>query len=1183
MVTGDFNHDGRDDLAVANFLSSPGSSNGEISILLNNGSGGFLPATNISAGGIYPRSIVSADFNHDSKLDLAVVNNDIVTPASAVTILLGDGSGGFAVFGSPLAINAASDLTTGDFNKDGNPDLAATHPEPDGSVSVLLGNGSGEFLSPQIFTVASDPVSIATADFNGDTNPDIVTGNSFNRNVSVLLGDGIGGFGTVINFSTGPSPIKFIDIGDFNRDSKIDVVAASDLNTVAVVLGNGDGTFAAPTQLTVAGNPQSVLVKDLNADGKLDLVTPHNGPGTASVLLGNGLGSFGSPAIYNVGRGPIVAVSSDFNGDLKLDLAFANGFSNSVSILLGDGLGVFSGTRNYRAGGAGIAGGDFNRDGNPDLVAPGSGGIDVLLGDGSGLFAAGVGYITGLNGAHDATVADFNDDGKLDVGTANFACCGNTDSVAIVLGNGNGGFGSPTSFTAGSSTAAFGIVSADFNKDGKIDLAVLNNADNNVSVLIGDGNGSFAAPVNISLGTAPVDLAAGGINGDGNADLIVVAGGSVYVLLGDGAGGFSVGAPIILPGAISVAIGDVNGDGLADLATANSSDSVSVLPGNGLGGFGAPANLTMTSPSSVALADLNGDGKTDLAIGGESPDLVIRLGDGTGAFGSAAGFTLGSTPNGILPIDLNHDGRLDLAVASNGVSVLLDTCPADPVVPPGLYISDAIVAEGNSWQTNAEFEIFLPVSSDKTVTVSYYSSNESATGGVDYQSVSGRVTFPPGVTERTIVVPVNGDTLTEPEERFNVILSDPLNAVLARPNGLGIITNDDGPAVVAFAPGTYTALEGFPTMDITVIRSVNLSIPFSVRYATSDNAGANACNVNNGAASSRCDYLTTVGTLHFAANETTKHISVPIIDDAYPEGIVNEEFFITLSDPSGATLGPDSTASIRIADNDQSNGTNPLDVSSFFVRQHYLEFLNREPDAVGLFFWTDQIESCSPKPQCTEIKRINVSAAFFLSIEFQETGYLVYRFYKSAYGNIPGTPVPVQLLEFLPDTQQIGKDVVIGQPGAEQTLEANKVAYASDFVLRSRFTGAYPTTLTPAQFVDALFANAGVTPSATDRNAAINEFGGAGNTTDTAARARALRRVAENSTLKQQETNKAFVLMQYFGYLRRNPNDPPELNLDFGGYNFWLGKLNEFNGNFVSAEMVKAFIISGEYRQRFGP
>ena len=122
-----------------------------------------------------------------------------------------------------------------------------------------------------------------------------------------------------------------------------------------------------------------------------------------------------------------------------------------------------------------------------------------------------------------------------------------------------------------------------------------------------------------------------------------------------------------------------------------------------------------------------------------------------------------------------------------------------------------------------------------------------------------------------------------------------------------------------------------------------------------------------------------------------------------------------------------------------------------------------------------------------------------------------------------------------------------------------------------------------AAFVDELYLNAEVTPSATERTAAINEFGGAPNTVDTAARARALRRVADNSTLRQQELNKAFVLMEYFGYLRRNPFDPPEPTLNYDGYNFWLNKLNEFNGNFVNAEMVKAFIISGEYRHRFGP
>ena len=150
-------------------------------------------------------------------------------------------------------------------------------------------------------------------------------------------------------------------------------------------------------------------------------------------------------------------------------------------------------------------------------------------------------------------------------------------------------------------------------------------------------------------------------------------------------------------------------------------------------------------------------------------------------------------------------------------------------------------------------------------------------------------------------------------------------------------------------------------------------------------------------------------------------------------------------------------------------------------------------------------------------------------------------------------------------------------------LENNKQAYANAFVQRSQFTSAFPTSLTPASFVDSLFANAAVTPPSSDRAAAIAEFGAATNTTDTAARARALRRVAENATLAQQEFNRAFVLMQYFGYLRRNPNDAPEATLDFRGYNFWLDKLNSFNGNFIAAEMVKAFLSSSEYRRRFGP
>ena len=261
---------------------------------------------------------------------------------------------------------------------------------------------------------------------------------------------------------------------------------------------------------------------------------------------------------------------------------------------------------------------------------------------------------------------------------------------------------------------------------------------------------------------------------------------------------------------------------------------------------------------------------------------------------------------------------------------------------------------------------------------------------------------------------------------------------------------------------------------------------------------------------------------------------------------------------------------------------NPADCPEFFVSQHYRDFLSREPDPAGWGFWTETINQCGFDQLCLEVKRINASAAFFLSIEFQQTGYLVYRMYKASYGNLPGTPVPIRFSEFLPDTQQIGQGVIVNQTGWEQALESNKQSFASQFVERTRFTSAFPWSLTPAQFVDALFANAGVTPSTIDRASIIGEFGSAATTADVAARARVLRRVAEDATFAQQEFNRAFVLMEYFGYLRRNPNDAPESGLNFAGYDFWLTKLNQFNGNFVQAEMVKAFISSAEYRQRFG-
>jgi hypothetical protein len=342
-----------------------------------------------------------------------------------------------------------------------------------------------------------------------------------------------------------------------------------------------------------------------------------------------------------------------------------------------------------------------------------------------------------------------------------------------------------------------------------------------------------------------------------------------------------------------------------------------------------------------------------------------------------------------------------------------------------------------------------------------------------------------------------------------------------------------------------------------------------------------------GIASERCDYTRAAGTLRWAAGDTAdKTFIVLVNDDSYSEG--TETLSLRLSNPAGSVLGAQSSATLTITDDSPESSGNPADDSSFFVRQHYHDFLNREPDASGLQFWTGGIESCGASQQCRDVKRINTSAAFFLSIEFQETGYLVERIYKTAFGDATGNStfpsqhqlaVPVvRLDEFLLDTQRIGStptQVIVGQGDWQNQLEANKQAFVLDFVSRQRFAALL--ALTPAQYVDKLDQNAGGVLTADQKAQLVAQL----NQGDTpAARASVLRQVAENPVLNANEKNRAFVLMQFFGYLRRNPNDAQDT--DYTGYDFWLQKLDQFNGDFVKAEMVKAFITSIEYRQRFG-
>jgi hypothetical protein len=536
-------------------------------------------------------------------------------------------------------------------------------------------------------------------------------------------------------------------------------------------------------------------------------------------------------------------------------------------------------------------------------------------------------------------------------------------------------------------------------------------------------------------------------------------------------------------------------------------------------------------------------------------------------------------------------------------------------------------------------------------------------------------------------------------------------------------------SLIQFGSTNFFADEAGGHVDITVIRQGNISNTASVNFNTFDQSAA-------GRASQKSDYELALGKVTFNPGETLKTFRILLVDDNFVEG--DEVIDLALSNPSGAGLGLGSpnTATVTILDNDISaSPSNPADTPQFFVRQQYLDFLNREPDSAGLNFWTNQITSCGADPDCVAVKRVNVSAAFFLSQEFQNTGVLAYLANKAAFGaTVPGSPAPVLYGQFEKDLQQLQTNLVFGSPTFDAQLEANKTAYFADFLTRPNFQDQYPAALTNAQYVDKLLTNAGITPSqvrlfvtnltnsqevpptvpttstggarpassgvarfrlnaaqtamtmtasisnidvtgsqTSDTNdnliaahihagasvapgvngsvvwgffgtpfndnnpndttvtptaggvggaftgkwdapegngttlaaqlsnirqgrAYVNfhttQFGGgeirgnfpaedafrnslvAGLDAATLTRAQVLRQVAESEEFASNEMNSAFVTMEYFGYLRRDP--------DTSGFNFWLNKLNSFSGNFIQAEMVKAFLASSEYRQRFG-
>jgi hypothetical protein len=941
VTVGDFNGDGKSDLAVANYNSN------NVSVLLGTGTGSFGAATNFTVG-TGPISVTVGDFNGDGKSDLAVANRY----SNNVSVLLGTGTGSFGTATNfSVGINPRS-VTVGDFNGDGKSDLAVANRNSN-NVSVLLGTGTGSFGPATNFTVGSYPWSVTVGDFNGDGKSDLAVANVNSSTVSVLLGTGTGSFGAATNFTVGSSPYS-VAVGDFNGDGKSDLATANFNSNVSVLLGTGTGSFGAATNFTVGTAPRSVTVGDFNGDGKSDLAVANANSSNVSVLLGTGTGSFGAATNFTVGNGPISVRVGDFNGDGKSDLATTNGSTNNVSVLLnttpkitiapgtnpveGGTIGTFIITLDTPAPVGGLTV-NFNTTGSTATIL-----ADYSLTAGTNITAVTANTFTIAAGATTATlnvvaVSDAVNDPNETV-TVNLTSGGD-----YILGyNPSASFTPPTNFAAGSSPIS--VTVGDFNGDGKSDLAVANFNSNNVSVLLGTGTGSFGTATNFSVGSLPASVTVGDFNGDGKSDLAVANFNSnnVSVLLGTGTGSFGTATNFTVGSSpISVAVGDFNGDGKSDLATANYfANNVSVLLN-----ADPTATVTITDVSQPAISLTINDvtvtegnsGTTNAVFTvslSSAASTVVSVNYATANGTATAGtdytalptttltFNPGETSktitvpvNGDNQVELNETFFLNLSnLQANGSNVTLADNQGQGTInnddSASIAITDVTVTEGNSGTTNAVFTVTLSNAVDTAITLNYATADGTATtADNDYTALSlTPLTFNAGETSKTITVAINGDTKVESNETFFVNLSslnaNGRNVTITDNQGQGTITNDDLilPSItLAVSPSSVTE-DGTSSLIYIFMRTGDTTNPLTVNYTV------------GGTATNGTDYTSIPTTVIFESNSAIATVIVDPTADTTVEN--NETVALTLATGTGYTVGTPNAATGTINNDDFS-------------------------------------------------------------------------------------------------------------------------------------------------------------------------------------------------------------------------------------------------------------------------